>query len=95
MTMSPLLKKLHWLRVAEGIFFKRATLSFRYLDGSLPPYLSCCLSSYSPSTTLPSYCHKLKIVSGVNLNSTGARSVSSCLEFAANEYSSLLVCVIL
>ena len=46
--VTPLLKKLHWLPVSERIVFKLATLSFRYFDGTLPPYLSCCLSSYPP-----------------------------------------------
>ena len=35
---------------AEHIFFQLTTLSFRHFDISLPPYLSCCLSSYLVST---------------------------------------------
>ena len=38
---------LHWLPIAESIFFKLATLSFRCFDGTLPPYRSSHLSSYS------------------------------------------------
>ena len=35
------LNKPHWLPVSERIVFTLATLSFRYLDGTLQPYLSC------------------------------------------------------
>jgi hypothetical protein len=72
--VTPLLKKLHWLPVAERIDFKLATISFRYFDGTLPPYLSCCLSSYSPLRTLRSSSQKLLTIPRVNLKSAGARS---------------------
>ena len=48
----PLLKKLHWLPVKERILFKLATFALRIFDGTLPPYLSSCLSVYTPSRTL-------------------------------------------
>ena len=50
--VNPLLKKLHWLPVSKRIVFKLATLSFRCFDGTLPPYLSSCLSPYSSSSSL-------------------------------------------
>ena len=53
--VTPLLKKLHWLPVSERIVFKLATLSFSYFDGTLPPYLCCCLSSFSSSRSLCSF----------------------------------------
>ena len=52
--VTPLLKKLHWLPVRERILFKMATFAFRFFDGTLPPYLSSCLSVYTPSRTLRS-----------------------------------------
>ncbi|WP_419585632.1 hypothetical protein, partial [Thiolapillus sp.] len=52
--VTPLLKKLHWLPVKERILFKIATFAFRFFDGTLPPYLSSCLSVYTPSRTLRS-----------------------------------------
>ena len=52
--VTPLLKKLHWLPVKERILFKIATFVFRFFDGTLPPYLSSCLSVYTPSRTLRS-----------------------------------------
>ena len=52
--VTPLLKKLHWLLVKERILFKIANFAFRFFDGTLPPYLSSCLSVYTPSRTLRS-----------------------------------------
>ena len=45
---------LHWLPVKERILFKIATFAFRFFDGTLPPYLSSCLSLYTPSRALRS-----------------------------------------
>ena len=36
----------------ERILFKIATFAFRFSDGTLPPYLSSCLSVYTPSRTI-------------------------------------------
>ena len=52
--ITPLLKKLHWLPVKERILFKIATFACRFFDGNLPPYLSSCLSVYTPFRTLRS-----------------------------------------
>ena len=52
--LKPLLRKRHWLPVKERILFKIATFAFRFFDGTLPPYLSSCLSMYTPSRTLRS-----------------------------------------
>ena len=52
--VTPLLRKLHWLPVQERILFKIATFAFRFFDGTLPPYLSSCLSVYTQSRTLRS-----------------------------------------
>ena len=49
--VTPLLKKLHWLPVKERILFKIAAFAFGFFDGTLPPYLSSCLSGYTPSHT--------------------------------------------
>ena len=38
--VTPLLKELHWLPVKYRIQYKLATLVFRHIDGTLPPYLS-------------------------------------------------------
>ena len=38
--VTPLLKELHWLPVKYRIQYKLATLAFRHLDGTVPPYLS-------------------------------------------------------
>ena len=56
-------KKLHWLPVKERILFKIATFAFRFFGGTLPPYLSSCLSVYSPSRTLRSSSDEKKLKS--------------------------------
>jgi hypothetical protein len=38
--ITPLLKELHWLKVAERISYKLAVLAFQCLHGSAPLYLS-------------------------------------------------------
>ena len=51
----PLLKAFHWLPVKDRIIVKVANLFFRFVFyGTLPPYLSPCLSVYTPSRTLRS-----------------------------------------
>ena len=57
--VTPLLKKLHRLPVSEHIVCELATLLFGYFDGTLPPYLSCCLFSHSSSRSLHSSSQKL------------------------------------
>ena len=52
--VRPLLKALHWLPVKERIIFKIAAFVFRFFDGTLPLYLSPCLSECTPSRTLRS-----------------------------------------
>ena len=56
-----------------SIEYKPATLAFRYFDGTLPPYLSHCLSSYTPHRSLQSP-DKPLCVPEVNLKSADARS---------------------
>ena len=38
--ITQLLRDLHWLRFPERIQFRLCVLSFRYLNGSAPPYLA-------------------------------------------------------
>ena len=72
--VTPMLISLHWLPIKQRIEYKLATLAFRYFDGTLPPYLSHCLSSYTPHRSLRSSSDKLLCVPRVNLKSAGARS---------------------
>ena len=64
-----MLISLHWLPIKQCIEYKLATLAFRYFDGTSPPYLSHCLSSYTPHRSLRSSSHKLLCVPRVNLKS--------------------------
>ena len=52
--VTPRLKKPHRPPVKQRILFKIATFAFRFFDGTLPPYVSLCLSVYTPSRTLRS-----------------------------------------
>ena len=53
--ITPLLNKKNCrLPVKERILFKIATFAFGFFDGTLPPYLSSCVSVYTPSHTLHS-----------------------------------------
>ena len=56
--------------------YKLATLSYRYFDGSLPPYLSNTLVTYQPSRSLRSSNEKLLKVPKLNLKKVGERSFS-------------------
>ena len=66
-----MLISLHWLPIKQCIEYKLATPAFRYFDGTSPPYLSHCLSLYTPHRSLRSSSHKLLCVPRVNLKSAG------------------------
>ena len=72
--VTPMLISLHWLPIKQRIEYKLVTLAFHYFDGTLPPYLWHCLSSYTPHRPLWSSSDKLLCVPHVNLKSAGARS---------------------
>ena len=38
--ITPLLRKLHWLRVSERVTFRLCVLAYRYLHGTAPTYLA-------------------------------------------------------
>ena len=42
-TISPHLKKLHWLKIQERIMYKVATIMFKCPKGTAPPYLKLLL----------------------------------------------------
>ena len=48
-SITPVLKKLHWLPVEQRIVFKTVTLVYKYLHTGFPRYFSPHLSSYSSS----------------------------------------------
>ncbi|KAK7930462.1 hypothetical protein WMY93_006857 [Mugilogobius chulae] len=50
--ISPVLRSLHWLPVAQRIDFKTALLVFKSLHGLAPKYISDMLVRYEPSRTL-------------------------------------------
>ena len=72
--VSPLLKELHWLPVEARIKYKMCVLAFKHFQGTLPPYLSNKLQSYTPSRTLRSSAEKLLKVPKYNLKTSGLRT---------------------
>ena len=72
--VRPMLISLHWPPIKQRIEYKLATLDFHYFDGTLPPYLSHSVSSYTPHRSLRSSSDKLLSVPRVNLKSAGVWS---------------------
>ena len=52
--MTPILKELHWLPVAERIIFKTLMLTYKCVNGLAPEYLAELLHLYQPCRTLRS-----------------------------------------
>ena len=48
-SITPVLKKLHWLPVEQRTVFKTTTLVYKYLHTGFPSYFAPYLSSYSSS----------------------------------------------
>ena len=48
-SITPVLKKLHWLPVEQRMVFKTATLAYKFLHTGFPRYFASYLSSYSIS----------------------------------------------
>ena len=52
--ITPVLKELHWLPIAQRIEYKIIMLTFKSLNGLAPAYLRDLLTSYQPGRTLRS-----------------------------------------
>ena len=61
-SITPTLKKLHWLPVKYRIIFKVVLLTFKALHGLAPNYLRTLLQSYIPSRSLRSETGSLLIM---------------------------------
>ena len=58
-SITPVLRKLHWLPVEHHSVFKTATLVYKYLHTGFPKYFAPCISSYSSS-----YCTRRSLSGG-------------------------------
>ena len=56
-SITPILKRLHWLPVEHGSIFKTATLVYKFLHTGFPKYCAPYISSYSSS-----YSTRLRVV---------------------------------
>ena len=52
--ISPVLRQLHWLPVAQRVMFKTVTRTYRALHGLSPNYITDLLKPYVPARTLRS-----------------------------------------
>ena len=72
--ISPILKDLHWLPVADRIKFKILMLTFKALNGLV--YIQELISKYQPPRSLCSSSHSLLASKSYHLKSYGLRSFS-------------------
>ena len=72
---SALLKRLHWLPVAQRIQYKICVLTFKALHLKMPPYLSELIKPYNPSRSLRSSFANLLAVPDIR-SAIGRRSFS-------------------
>ena len=72
--ISPILKDLHWLPVADRIKFKILMLTFKALNGLV--YIQELISKYQPPRSLRSSSHSLLASKSYHLKSYGLRSFS-------------------
>ena len=75
-SITPILKKLHWLPVQYRIQYKIATIVHKCVYGNAPVYLKDLLESYTPSRTLRSSSEYYLVTSSVNQKSLGTRAFS-------------------
>ena len=74
--ISPVLKQLHWLPVAQRIKFKILLLTYKALKDCAPSYVKDLLQPYVPTRCLRSASHNLLKKPRYNLQSFGARAFS-------------------
>ena len=75
-SVTPILKKLHWLPVSKRIEFKILLLTYKCLHGLAPKYLSDLLKPYKPSRLLRSSSKLLLEEPGSRTSTFGKRSFS-------------------
>ena len=76
-SITPILKELHWLPVAQRIILKINLITFKCLNNLAPSHLKELLTLYRPNRTLRSSSDKLRLVTvPYNLKTYGYRSYS-------------------
>ena len=75
-SITPILRELHWIPVAERIHFKILLLTFKSLNGMAPFYLRELLSPYILSRTLRSSSKSSLVIPRCNLKTYGQRAFS-------------------
>src|SRR5260221_302322 len=79
--INPVLRRLHWLPIAQRISFKIATITFKVLNNPQPSYLLDLLHPYKPSRSLCSSDQSLLLI---------PRSKTAAFSRAFSHYASTL-----
>ena len=75
-SITPILRKFHWLPIRTMIHFKLLLITFKALHGQAPAYIRELLSQYCPSQKLRSSNSNLLVISKSCTKSYGDRSFS-------------------
>ena len=75
-SITPVLKKLHYLPVHKIIIFKLLALAYRSIRGTVPQYLSSLLRSHQLSRNLRSASQALLTVDRTRVDTYGSRAFS-------------------
>ena len=75
-SVTPLLRRLHWLPVEKRIAFKACVLVYRCLEKSAPPYLSHLLNQYAIPRSLRSSSDRTRLAVPRIRSKSGMRSFS-------------------
>ena len=75
--VTPVLKSLHWLPIAQRIKYKILLLTFKSLHGIAPNYLAEILTPYQPSRSLRSFNSNLLLVPRTSTKLYGERAFSA------------------
>ena len=73
-SITPLLKKLHWLPVEKRVVFKILIMCFKAQNNLAPSYMSDLIHKHNPVRTLRSSSQHLLAVHHVNMHTCGDRS---------------------
>ena len=75
--VTPILRELHWLPIAQRIVFKLLLLTFKVLNGKGPAYILDLLQPYQPSRTLRSSSdHLILVIPKSKLKTYGDKAYS-------------------
>ena len=90
-SITPVLKKMHWLPVHKRNIFKLLVLTYRSIRSTAPQYLSSLLRSHQPSRTLR-FASQALTVDRTRLDTYGSRAFSMAGPALCNEQPHAIKC---